>query len=556
MKPNYSIFKLTVFFILVALLFNNCKKPTDGITWTVDASVFKSPVLIQFENANSKSTTALPASFTVQITGQNADQVIMAAGGTDFTVMNGFLPLALVSTAKPSASNPVIFNVYASIPGFAPVSQTFSVTNDTLPVSHVLFAVEYASPPDGTSYTDQHDGLTNGVSGAVTISNPTVGSMTETSVITIPSGTQMLDGSGNLIPASDLESKVIHFGTGTQGSLLSFPGGFNPVDVSYNGQALHNVTFKTGGFLSINMVAGSTPVKNFSKPITVTSELNSSLINPLTNQPVQIGDSIPIWSMNEQTGQWKFEGNAAVAQSLTSTNKAVSFQASHLSCWNIDWWGTPCGSTLTVRVHIPSPAGFRPQYEMVLVDANEQYLGGLYTDNTWGTVETLYDGMVTVIPTLPNIGKVKLIVYTRRGDPTSKIAETALFAPCTQGTIDITINPPAPPQLVNVHLNVHGTCTNKNVIVNVTTWVYLYKLNAAWWDWIIVPVVNGQADLQLEQGAKYFVVTYYGGWYVTEGTFDKNNTNFPAQNGLQGTATYNAATNQVTADLGFNLTCQ
>jgi hypothetical protein len=480
----------------------------------------------------------------------------MGDGGTDFKVMNGFLPLALVSTATPSPANPVVFNVYATIPGFAPVSQTFIVTNDTIPVSHVLYAVEYANPPDGTSFKDQQDALTNGVSGDITVTTPAVGSMTETSTITISGGTQMLDASGNAITASGLETKVIHFGTGTQSSILSFPGGFNPVDITYNGQALHDLTFKTGGFLSINMTAGSTQVKGFSKPINVAAELNDGLINPLTNAPLNVGDTIPIWSMNEQTGQWKYESTATVYLNNTSGKKAISFQASHLSCWNIDWWFAACGSTLTVKVHIPSPAGFRPQYEMVLVDANGQYLGGLYTDDTWGTVATLYDGLVTTIPRVPDIGQAKIVVYTRRGDPTSKIAETALFNPCTQGTIDITINPPAPPQLVNVHLNVEGKCTNRNIVTEVSTWVYLYKLNGAWWDWIIIPVIKGQADLQLEQGATYFVVTYYGAWYVTQGVFDKNNTNFPAQNGLEGTATYNATTNTVTANLTFPLTCQ
>ncbi|HWB23948.1 MAG TPA: hypothetical protein VG738_00645 [Chitinophagaceae bacterium] len=555
MKTKYSLL-LTIIFAAVACagLVTGCKKPTDNITWSVNTDVYKSPILIRFVNANSNSTTQ-PDKFTVQISGKDADKVLMGSGGTDFKTSNGFLPLALDASANPSPENPVIFNVYANIPGFAPVSQTFMVTSDTTPVDHTILALEYAHPADGTSVLQKSTSLNSGVAPATSLQTSTTSTMTETSTITIDDGTQMMDENHNVINASSLQSSIVHFGTSTQSSMLAFPGGFNPVDVERDGQEYHEVTFKTGGFLSIKMKAGNSDVKFFSKPITVSAELNAELINPETDQPVQVGDTIPIWSMNEQTGQWKYETTSTVV--LDGSGKiSLQFQASHLSCWNIDWWFySPCRNALRVTVRIGNPA-LRPQYELVLVDANGQYLGGLYTDATWATVATLYDGLVTVIPRVPNIGRCKLVCYTRRGDPTSKIAETAFFNPCTAGAVTITINPPAPPQMINVKLFVQGKCTNKKVVANVGAWVFLYKLNAPWWQWQIVYINRGQAAFQLENGATYFVATYYGGgYYTTTGTFNKNDTNFPQENGLGGTATYNAATNTVTAFLTFNLNC-
>jgi hypothetical protein len=557
MKRKYFSVTLTAICvgILSVCLVTGCKKPSDNITWSVNTDVFKSPILIRFVNANSSSTVQ-PKSFTVQISGQDADKVMMGSGGTDFQADNGFLPLALDPSANPSPENPVIFNVYAKIPGFAPVSQTFMVTSDTIPVDHTILALEYAHPADGTAVLQQSTPLSSGVAPATILQTSPAGSMTESSTITIADGTQMLDANSNVINASSLESEIVHFGTATQSSMLAFPGGFNPVDVEKDGQSIHDVTFKTGGFLSIKMTAGNSEVKFFSKPITVSAELNSGLINPETDQPVQVGDTIPIWSMNEQTGQWKYETTSTVV--LDGSGKiSLQFQASHLSCWNIDWWFyAPCRNVLSVTVRITQP-NFRPQYELVLVDANEQYLGGLYTDNTWATVVTLYDGLTTIIPRVPNIGRAKLVVYTRRGDPTSKIAETAFFNPCTAGSVTITINPPAPPQLINVKLFVQGKCTNKKVVANVGAWVFLYKVNAPWWDWKIIYVNRGQANFWLENGATYFVATYYaGGFYTTTGTFNKNDMNFPQENGLGGTATYDANTNTVTAYLTFALNCR
>lgn len=557
MKTKYLIATLAIISAgaLAASVITGCRKPNEDITWSVNTDIYKSPVLVRFVNANSSSTTQ-PDNFTVTISGKDADKVIMGSGGTDFKADRGLLPLALTPEANPTPENPIIFNVYAKIPGFAPVSQTFTVTNDTIPVDHVIMALEYAHPADGTAVLQKSTPLTAGVAGATTLTTSPTGSMTESATITIPDGTQMLDANHTLINASTLKSNIVHFGTATQSSMLAFPGGFNPVDVERNGQSYKDVTFKTGGFLSIKMSAGNSDVRFFSKPITVNAQLNNELINPVTDQPVQVGDTIPIWSMNEETGQWKYETTATAA--LDKDGKInIQFQATHLSCWNIDWWFySPCRNSLRVNVHITTP-GFRPQYELVLVDANGQYLGGLYTDATWATVVTLYDGLSTVIPVVPNIGRAKIVVYTRRGDPTSKIAETAFFNPCTKGTVDITINPAGPPDQVNINLFVQAKCINRKVAANIGAWMYLYKLNAGWWDWKIIYVNRGQATFQLENGATYFVATYYNGTYfATTGTFNKNNITFPAQNGLTGTATFNGATNTITAYLTFAINCR
>lgn len=555
MKTKYFSLTLTILsaYLLFALVISGCKKPGDDITWSVNTDVYKSPMLIRFVNANNSSTT-MPDKFTVKISGKDAALVMMGSGGTDFETEKGLLPLALDPSANPSPENPVVFNVYASIPGFAPVSQTFMVTSDTTPIDHTVLALEYAHPADGTAVLQKNTSLTAGTAPATTLTTSPTGSMTESSTITIEDGTQVMDENHTVINASSLKSSIVHFGTATQSSMLAFPGGFNPIDVERDGQSYHDVTFKTGGFLSIKMTAGGSDVKFFSKPIKVSAELNNDLVNPLTDQPVQEGDTIPIWSMNEQTGQWKYEATATAA--LVNGKMAIQFQASHLSCWNIDWWFySPCRQALRVNVHIGIP-GFRPQYELVLVDANGQYLGGLYTNSTWATVATLYDGLSTIIPVVPNIGRAKLVVYTRRGDPTSKIAETAFFNPCTKGTVDIAINPPGPPEMINIKLYIQGKCTNRKVVANVGAWVYFYKLNAPWWDWKMVYVNRGQANFQLENGATYFIATYYGGYYTTTATFNKTTLDFPTQNGLGGTATYDAATNTITGYLTFAINCR
>ena len=80
------------------------------------------------------------------------------------------------------------------------------------------------------------------------------------------------------------------------------------------------------------MTAGNTTVKSFSKPLTANLELAKTQTNYTTGKLVVAGDTIPLWSQNENTGQWKYEGVANVVKN-TDGNLAASFKITHLSNW-------------------------------------------------------------------------------------------------------------------------------------------------------------------------------------------------------------------------------
>src|SRR5690606_37535833 len=71
-------------------------------------------------------------------------------------------------------------------------------------------------------------------------------------------------------------------------------------------------------------------VKSFSKPLTMDVELNSTEINPNTGQPYKENETIPTWSLNTETGQWKQESNATVVKN-TNGKLAAQMQITHLS---------------------------------------------------------------------------------------------------------------------------------------------------------------------------------------------------------------------------------
>lgn len=556
MKPCNTLIKTAAILILCCGILSGCQKYNQDITWQVNTSIYSSPVLLRFLNADPQATTE-PKNFKVTISGRDADKVVVESGGVDFKAVNGLLPLALEQGVTPTPDNPVIFNVYADIPGFAPISQSIILT-DTTPAVRSIFAVNYAAPVKGTATLSRQTALTAGISGTTVLSTATNADMDEKTTITIQDGTQMLDANGNAISASSLQTKAIHFGTGTSASLAAFPGGLTAPDaIGKDGNPIAGgVTFITGGLLSLRMQAGGTEVKKFSKPLQVSMEMNSNVVNPGTNQAVASGDSIPVWSLNEQTGQWKYESMGVVKPDANG-KLAVNFEAAHLSCWNLDWWWSQFGSYQTCNVPLKVIVHADPSYcagnfEITLETKNNCYLGALH-----GT--PLYNGFECTFANLPVIEQAKIVITNNANGKI--VAETPLFKPCTQGTIEVTLGVPPLPDVVNVNLNVGGKCINRTAGFNINGWFYFYlAATGPLADKVLVYVKDGKCSLKLLNGATYTIEACYDFRdYTAVGVFEKNNFTFnpvaDAKYTLTGTGTFNSVTNTLDVDFIVETNC-
>lgn len=590
-KVKGLIFKIPLLLFVMILAFNGCKKPTEGINLVVStASLFEAPVLVHFENANTSSTNK-PGDFEVTISGKDAALVQMGSGGDDFKASHGFLPLALKSGASPSATKPIMFNVRAEVPGFAPVVKNITITKDTVFVYNVPL-IEYSKPVDGTTVLQTESPMTAGtVSTAVNLSPNTTASMPEKATITIPAGTQVMDANNNVINAAQLKSSVVQYGSGTAAIANIFPGGMSPSNVvDANGAAIPGgVNFVTAGLLSINMTAGTTPVKKFSQPVEIVQELQTGLINFQNGTPVKAGDVIPLWSLNEETGQWKAEGNATVNLDTVTGKLVAEYNITHLSGWNLDWaWGSFGGNTSVIRPLvinlIPSQTPWAGNYEVQLQTANGNYLAGLHgyrpeydffeegsLVNNYLTYRSVKGKYGFSIPYVPNISSAKVVIYDNRNY--QKVAESPLFNPTTTGPITLNVTSPAPPEYVNIRASFTGKCTNKNIVTPITGWFEMY--DATDFSYTYAYVSNGVilysgssdnsssfnndgssvgASLKLAVGHQYYIYTYNNSkWYATGAfTLTKAGFNIPASsNGFEAKTVYNQSTNtlQITGSI-------
>ncbi|MDT3403620.1 hypothetical protein [Mucilaginibacter terrae] len=531
---------------------NGCKKPIDDLDIIVNTGTLSTtPTLVQFVNANTSSTTKLPENFKVTITGAGASYLQVDGGGNNFTAIKGYLPLSLVKGTHPSKNNPVTFCISATLPGFAPISQTVTLTNDNA-TAPIIKLVEYAKPVSGTTAVTRETTISTstGTTAVVNINTPVNNDVDEATRISIPSGTKMLDAQNNAITATQLSSKVVYFSTGNNEAAAAFPGGFDMINaIGPNGQPINNAsTFVTAGLLSIDMTAGSTPVKGFSKPVTISMDINPDLVNPQTKQTVKVGDIIPVWSLNEQTGQWKYESTTTIARN--SSNKlSVSFPITHLSAWCANWYSTNCGSDLNVTLHIPNTnEDINGDYQISLVTANNQPVASYITSN-------INDGFKAVLSNFPSdAGDLKVIVYSNTSNGLTKLGETSFFSACGRGSVDVTLSGLATVDYVKTNVKVTARCTNQQVVAQPSTWLTL-KDNTSGQS-INIYMTNGVSSANLINGHSYSISTTFAGKNYNSASFklDKaTGVNIPSVDGLSGTANYDQTADAITVEAKFVL---
>jgi hypothetical protein len=129
-KPFLKIGFICLFIFQTLYVLNACKKkPFDDLKVNIDTDVFVSPMIIEFENANSKSTTPLP-DFTITIEGKDASKILSSIGTKTYSVYDGWISLNLAQGTSPSASNPIQFTLKVKATnGFEALNKEISIDN-------------------------------------------------------------------------------------------------------------------------------------------------------------------------------------------------------------------------------------------------------------------------------------------------------------------------------------------------------------------------------------------------------------------------------------------
>lgn len=510
-------------FIAILLYLSGCDitDPTDGIKAILNTKERTTTVSVIFRDAN----TGEPVGFgnglnvTTQITGPDSDKVIdlLNRPTSSFDAKNGFLSFAVQDDFPVSRDNPLRFNIVASADGYISTSVPVVLTN----VSGNPIDVQMVSRSNAPSGVDggsaSNVGSTTadtGTSDNISINSQAIGRDIPVSV-TVPQGTIMRDADGNAL-SGNVDAEIYHFSSREESALQSFPGGFSasiqnfddffgqlsPEEQNLIGQTEENgVFFTTGGFLSLEMRVGGTQVSTFSQPIDIEMELEDD-VTDASGSPVSPGDTAPIWSYNEATGQWNFERNTTIGVNKNN-RKAVSFQADHLSWWNIDWFGPRC--FMGTRVN--------------LIGNNSQLRGKLLrtdvTPNTflgWAPSRSL-PGVPNFIQFLnaPLNVPGKLELYNMADQ---LVGTQVLEDLCSPTDVDFQFGETTE---ITVTFRGVGTCVDNDDIEVRPNFPAFYR-PAVGGSWLSAgSVVNGELEITLPAPGNYLFGAYYeGDWYDYE----------------------------------------
>ncbi len=142
-----------------------------------------------------------------------------------------------------------------------------------------------------------------------------------------------VDSQGNPV-SGEIELQMTPVDVSTKAGLSAFPGSYTGIPEDGSGQSnivslgTTEFTFSQNGE-TLQLAEGETAIIDM--PIYIDTYPDGT--------PVQIGDAIPLWSLNEETGIWEQEGEGEViAKPASPTGLAMRAEVSHFTWWNTDWY--------------------------------------------------------------------------------------------------------------------------------------------------------------------------------------------------------------------------
>ncbi len=522
---KYAGVRIVVFIIGFVLLLNcNIKNPADDFKIIINSEPIETIISGIIKNA----TTGNPLNdqkVVMHIEGQNKDDIVDLTSNpkTTFSTRSGFVNFALTEAITPSENTPVRVVLVAEADGFLPTSIPLNIYNAGSAVFTVNM-IELNNPPEGVAVLRETGQTDN--SGAVTendihtvATEPGAGAYAG---IYLPVGTILLDGNGQPL-TGNIETMVVYHTNRTEASLNSFPGGFS-VTINNNG-VREDAAFITGGFASIKIkdaagrvakqiISSSNHLQKKGGSVTseqsiadlpiVTIQIPAGTINPETGAPVQAGDSIGVWSYEDDSGEWNTEFNAVIDGPDENGNYTVSFQVSHLSYWNLDWKWNACSTGITILI-TGKEAGYPILYKLKASNNQSFYSERMSSDNSITFVRVprnlpatleAYDHMINMtmvghieINDLCASGNLTMNLDLSGIDPVTIYVQATGYCPCNP---DIRVRPSGFPIWYRVSS------------AGVASWSYAGEVN------------NGEIAIPgLIADLTYIFGTYYEGeWYT------------------------------------------
>ena len=338
---NLKYFILTI--AMIGLVGPGCQEfkfDANDLELGIDLDIVKTNFAISFIDATTERLIGEESDLTVLVSihGQDADHVMDPSGilGKEYNSAGGSLSISVDPyNVVPSEDDPVKFTLVAELEGYLPTSQSIQAfTEGTF--DYEIQLMEIVNPPEGVE-VKQVENAGEVEEGEIKedIEVKTEG---DEVVIKVEQGTEIKDAEGNPLEGQ-LDVTLVHFSPTEEEAIESFPGGLTVSVESESGEQ-EDGNFITAGFVAIEITdENGNKAANFEQgELELDIEIDPEVVNPDTGETVQPGDQVPLWSYNEENGEWTFE-DVVTVRATPEGKLRTTTQIHHLSWYNLDWFG-------------------------------------------------------------------------------------------------------------------------------------------------------------------------------------------------------------------------
>ncbi|MCK9616204.1 MAG: hypothetical protein M0R21_00035 [Lentimicrobiaceae bacterium] len=485
---------LSLFLILLA----SCED-TGTTSVVVYHNPFNTTLNIMFTDAQTGNPIGYGTDKAVhiQILGSDASLVADISGvkHTSYESANGFLSLGVSKSKAPSQSDPIEFTLVCTTSDYLSTSYPVIIT-ETSHGNITINMVAMANPPEGVVTQVNHDiSVNNGlVSQTTVVTSPTIPSINTRAALTIPENAILKDASGTALQGT-LTTSLVYFSNLDATSLASFPGGGLMANVNTGVENTDGMFF-SAGFVAIDIQDASGRVAKTIEgtPLQLDMEISDQTFNPITNAPVQPGDTIQLWSYEPTTGQWTLEGSAAIGGTRSNLNITASLH--HLSWYNWDWfisYGCQWGYG-SAQIRFLSSILQNGQVSYINLEAYQQGSGALIGSRLgeygyYMQIDT-YDG-TSGVSIYGGPSNVPIVMKAK--DPSGFEMGSVDISDLCQGIYDINLVPQGIPPSDSVTVKVYGFCPSNPLDTIFPSLAFWYKDMATNLNWLPGFLTNGKA---------------------------------------------------------------
>ncbi|MFH1194572.1 MAG: hypothetical protein V1720_02595 [bacterium] len=496
--------KAIILFTLIFISSCDIKNPIEGVAVLLNQAPIETAVTVEFidSKTNSQIGVGQPTEIIIDVEGPDKDKIVnmQSQSVSSFTTTMGVINFSVASTTSPSKNDPVEIVLIAHAVGYLDAIQSITInsiggssfsvnmTNREEPPAGGCVNYGIAVPSNLGKITSNFNATSCNQNGSTTLAS-----------IEIAEGTNITDKSNQKL-TGNLALQISYFDTESEGSTNSFPGGLSAKFIK-NSSVVKNGIFTTVGFADFEITnENGAKAKYFDKNAVLKMNIAPGAINPQTGNPIKVGDLIPIWSLGESDGIWKFENEAEVEQVAGEPNYSVFIETGHLSWWNMGWVNEDIcevGSTLNFSGNFSSL-----RIRVKRADNNAVILPRKILTSTDASVTLTYvpAGIPAIVEVYNNL---------ECDDTPAKTFEIPNLC-ANEYNFEVDLGG------INVSVIVDAICTDRNPVLKIRPNVNIYIQNDCSELILIGKMENGQILLKaLELNKTYvFAVEYEDQWYT------------------------------------------